>query len=312
MGVTGLDATTEAILAAVTGRLGLTGGDARVLGVHSNTIVALPSAGLVVRIAGNPHALPRVAASVMVTACLARQGFPCVRPADVPGQPFTVHGRAVSVWHHVTPVGGPAVTGAELGAVLRRLHDTPPPVPPPPLTDPLAGVDAALRAHHDALPAGDRAWLLRRIGHLRRRWRELDLPLPPALIHGDAHPGNVIRARDGVVLCDWDHVAVGPPEWDLVQLHYTHRRFGRPDRRELDGMAAAYGFDIAAWDGLDELVGVREVSGLSAFIRAATGNDAARRELAHRLRSLRAGDPRARWHPPRRVPPPAGGPGPRG
>lgn len=33
--------------------------------------------------------------------------------------------------------------------------------------------------------------------------------------HGEPHPGNLIRTADGVLLVDWDTVALGPPERDL-------------------------------------------------------------------------------------------------
>lgn len=35
------------------------------------------------------------------------------------------------------------------------------------------------------------------------------------ITHGEPHPGNLIRTADGVVLVDWDTVALGPPERDL-------------------------------------------------------------------------------------------------
>jgi spectinomycin phosphotransferase len=39
----------------------------------------------------------------------------------------------------------------------------------------------------------------------------------PVITHGEPHPGNVIRmaARGGIMLIDWDTVALAPPERDL-------------------------------------------------------------------------------------------------
>jgi spectinomycin phosphotransferase len=35
------------------------------------------------------------------------------------------------------------------------------------------------------------------------------------ITHGEPHPGNVIRIAGGIVLIDWDTVALAPPERDL-------------------------------------------------------------------------------------------------
>ncbi len=95
------------------------------------------------------------------------------------------------------------------------------------LEDPLAGVAKAATTMADALPSDGRSWLLDRVAELRCQWAELEFSCPPGLIHGDAHSNNLMRTADGAVLLgDWDHVAIGPREWDLMQLHHFVRRFG--------------------------------------------------------------------------------------
>jgi aminoglycoside phosphotransferase (APT) family kinase protein len=95
---------------------------------------------------------------------------------------------------------------------------------------------------------------------------ELRFPNSLALVQGDAHPGNLIRAPYGrVVLGDWDHVATGPPEWDLVQIHYTSRRLGYP-RGKTSG--ALPGYSTAAACALS--------SGLSRSVAAAASADTIR------------------------------------
>jgi aminoglycoside phosphotransferase (APT) family kinase protein len=125
------------------------------------------------------------------------------------------------------------------------------------------------------------------------------IPLPPALVHGDAHPGNLIRAQDGtVVLGDWDHVAIGPREWDLAQIYYTSQRLGYPPQEDVEGFGAAYGWDPRSWTGLATLVAIREVSGLGTYVRNAPAQPFARHELAMRVTTLRADDQSARWNRP--------------
>ena len=101
-----------------------------------------------------------------------------------------------------------------------------------------------------------------------------------------------------VILGDWDHVAIGPREWDLIQIHFIHRRFGSTTEHDLDSFAAAYGWDIRDWPGLGALIAVREITGLSAHIRTAPGKPFTREQLIYRLDTLRRDDVTARWESP--------------
>lgn len=289
------------MLAAVGRKISVPVQGAELLRLNSNAVFALPPAGLVVRISTNLAALDRITASLKVTAWLAESGFPCTAPAPVTGQPFTINGKVASVWQYVPETAGPPASAVDLARLLRDLHSRPlPPSPRQTLTDPLANVATALKAAPPgAMPSRDRDWLVDQIGELRGKWAELRFPHSPALIHGDAHPGNPIRAPGGtVVLGDWDHVAIGPPELDLAQVHYTSRRLGYPERDDVEGFGTAYGWDIRDWPGLATLVAIREVSGLSPYVRNAPSQPFARRELAIRISTLQARDHFARWNRP--------------
>jgi hypothetical protein len=266
---------------------------------HSNAIVHLPEAGVVARIATNPDALERVQGSVRVTRWLAARGFPCTPPADELAEPLRVQGRVVSLWRYIGATGR-RVSGAELGRILRELHDLSTPADPPDrLLDPLRSVDAAARDSSGSLDESDRDWLLARIGQLREAWSAIEPVIPIGLIHGDAHPGNLIPTEGGAaVLGDWDQVAIGPREWDLTQVHYTRRRFGRPSDEDLQGFIDEYGWDVRAWAGADTLIAVREITGLSPYIRNASSDSFAAEEVKGRLGDLRSGDTGALWRSP--------------
>jgi aminoglycoside phosphotransferase (APT) family kinase protein len=295
-----IEGETRAIVAAAAARIGVPAQDARLLRLHSNATYALPTAGLVVRIATNPDARHRVAAAIAVTRWLASRGFPCVVPAEIVDQPLVEAGRVVSVWRYeaTTPESPPAA--AELGKLLRDLHSQPdPPYLLDRLADPFASVAAAMAQAPNALPETSRSWLSDRIESLRHWWSATEFPRPPGLIHGDAHTSNVMRALSGgIILGDWDHVAAGPREWDLVQIHYMRRRFGRVTGEDIDAFTAAYGWDVRDWHGLGNLIATREITGLSPYIRTAAATPFSREQLAYRLKTLRSGDVTARWESP--------------
>ncbi|WP_165495350.1 phosphotransferase enzyme family protein [Actinomadura roseirufa] len=274
--------------------------DARLLNEHSNAVVALPTARLLARVGTNPNALDRVTLSVAVTRWLAGRGYPCVQPAEV--DPFLVDGRVVSVWLLLDDVvAEPPATGAELGRLLHQLHRQPaPPIPLRPLADPFESVEAAIRQHPDGVTAADRTWLRDQIEQLRHSWTEMDLALPVGLVHGDAHSNNLIRTTDRVILGDWDHVAHGPREWDLIQVHYMARRFGRHDPEELDAFAAEYEWDVREWPDAETLIRTREITGLSPYLRKAPKSRWDRDEAAYRISTARTGDKLAHWNSPQR------------
>lgn len=290
----------RAVLQAAGVRLGFAVQDARLLRRHSNAIFALPSQGIVVRIATNPAALSRVAASIAVTRWLAEQDFPCVVPADIQDQPVVVEGHVVSVWRYLPTTQTPPPTGADIGRLLRALHALPdPPDPIRNLDDPFSSVTRALEETPSAMPEASRSWLTDRIASLRNQWSAMKFPLTAGLIHGDAHLGNLMRAATGqVILGDWDHVSVGPREWDLIQIHYLHRRFSRASNDDIEAFTAAYRWDMRSWPNLSTLVAIREITGLSPYIRSAHNSAFSREQLTYRLHTLQARDDTARWQSP--------------
>lgn len=290
----------RAVLVSALHRANLPVSDATLLRLHSNAVFAIRDLELVVRVATNPNALPGATAAVRATRWLTAIGYPCTPPADVPGQPFVINGRVVTFWRLLAVTPQPRPIPGDLGRLLRTLHSlSAPPPSVPTFTDPLASVSAAVDRHPGAVSDRDREWLTGRIERLRAGWRAMNFPHRPCLIHGDAHDNNLMRTADArVLLGDWDHVAIGPREWDLAQLHYTHRRFSRPDEHGLDEFAEAYGWDIREWPGLDDVIAVREISGLGPYLRTAADRPATARELAHRLQTLRSSQTTAGWTPP--------------
>lgn len=288
---------TRAVLDTVASRLGVPVRDARLLRLHGNASYVLPSAGLVIRIATNPRVLSLVTASIAVTRWLAGRSFPCTVPADIDDQPFVIAGYVVSAWRYLPTTDTPAPTGAEMGKILRELHaQGNPPCRLPGLGDPLASVTDEISKAPEAMSPASQSWLQERITSLRRQWSALDFPRPAGLIHGDAHIGNLMRAASGqAVLGDWDHVATGPREWDLAQIHYMDRRFGSAGENGIDAFTAAYGWDIRTWPGLDTLIAIREIWGLRPYIRTARDRPDYSQQLAYRLHTLQTGDTQARW-----------------
>ncbi|GAB3113467.1 aminoglycoside phosphotransferase family protein [Streptomyces calidiresistens] len=262
---------------------------------HATTVFLLPEAATVVRVGGadQGQALER---AIALTRWLCARGFPATEPADVP-QPFSTGTHTVTFWKHYPQPDGPPPDAGHLGAMLRALHALPLPPVPLPEFRPLASLEQRVAAG-TSLSAHHRAWLTDRIEELLVSYEQLDSPLGPGLLHGDAYPGNTLWDGSSARLGDWDEAAFGPRELDLANT-YQGVRFGRTEQ-ELERFGAGYGRDIRDWPGLPVLCRIRDLHTLGSYIRRAdAGDEAASAELVRRLDSLRSCSDTEVWAPAR-------------
>ncbi|WBB78588.1 aminoglycoside phosphotransferase family protein [Micromonospora sp. WMMD882] len=277
----------------VAARLGVNGEHARLLRLTNNAVFAFPDAGVVIRITRS-HKLRRVAKVVTLGRWFAQIDAPTIRLAPGWEQPVDVNGLQATIWTYLPPQP-PAPDVTDLGRVLRAFHNLGAPQVPLPVWDPVGDARARI-ADAEALPDTDRRFLLDWCDRLEPRITALNQQSPPALVHGDAHVGNLLRRPDGpVVLCDFDATCLGPWQVDLVAVPVGEVRFGRPGAHAR--LAAAYGYDVTtdpAWPLLRE---ARELKMVAAAVPLLASGPHIAREFAVRLRSVHERDDTARWTP---------------
>ncbi|MFO7192454.1 MULTISPECIES: aminoglycoside phosphotransferase family protein [Thermocrispum] len=282
----------QAALRAVCQRLGVDHHGARLLRFTNNAVYALASIPAVVRIVGSRTLMHRAAKVVRLAEHLERHGVPAVRLYPGVSQPVLGDDPVftATVWQWVEPAGRSA-TPVELAELLKRLHAVPLPDIGP--WTPLADVQARLQDAEELDP-DDRAFLLRECARIERRLAELQFPLGDAVVHGDAHLGNVLVGPDGPVLCDFDSAGIGPRIWDLVPVAVGGQRFGEPAAVHR-ALADAYGFDVLSWPGYPVLRAVRELKLTTSVLPTLRSNPQVRPELYRRLADLRAGRSQTVW-----------------
>ena len=130
------------------------------------TAVYLPSADAVARIAllTSPNSVTRLATSLRTARWLAEAAFPTVEPLPV-DQPVSSNGCVVTFWRYLSQEG-PAPDPADLGFLLRWLHQLDPPPVPLPEYRPLVSVRRAIEVSL-AIDEEDRGWLRTRCGQLQ-------------------------------------------------------------------------------------------------------------------------------------------------
>lgn len=127
-------------------------------------------------------------------------------------------GFAVTLWRYYEPVPPPDLAPAAYARALVRLHagmrqlD----VPVPHFTDRVAQAQwlAGNRARTPELGEADRGLLSDTLTRLSRGIS--DRGADEQLLHGEPHPGNVLRTRKGHLFIDLETCCRGPVEFDLA------------------------------------------------------------------------------------------------
>lgn len=170
-----------------------------------------------------------LAREIAVTTFLAGQGAPVVAPSrELPPGPHAHDGFTISFWTYVQPDPDQTPTAADCAAMLVDLHAVLRSYPGelPMLASAafdiprwLGTLDLDSAAAGGVLRDGDVGQLhaaAERLGPFLEFLEAPDAAVQP--LHGDAHPGNLIATRDGLVWIDFEEVCRGPVEWDLATI----------------------------------------------------------------------------------------------
>jgi Ser/Thr protein kinase RdoA (MazF antagonist) len=282
-------------LRLVAAGLGMESTEAELMGpIADNAVFRLP--GQIVARVANADVHDRASREVQAGRWLASQGVPAVRPLETIDQPLTADGHVVTFWHEVSDAS--MASTAELGSLLRQLHQLPAPsdLAISPL-DPFVRLEDHLAAAVETLSADDNRFLARRLQELRSEYATVSAELPDCVIHGDANRKNAIRGRDGVaVLLDFERFSIGPREWDLV-VPAVYRRLGWYSEPEYDAFVTAYGWDVQTWNGFNAFAAFREFRMTAWLLSRLAREPRLRAEADRRIDSLRHPDAPRSWTP---------------
>ncbi|WP_326795752.1 aminoglycoside phosphotransferase family protein [Streptomyces sp. NBC_01808] len=271
--------------------VGLDGSSARLLRGHTNAVVLLAREPVVVKIARRGTRVGDVARTVAFVRWLMSVGFPTVSllPVD---QPVVVDQHAVTFWTYLPQPPDP-VAAVQLAAPLNALHAL-----TPSLTLPTHDNLRAIRRSISAiahLPVSTVDYLSGCADRLESELRDVRFDRQPGILQGDPQHRNALHTPTGAVLCDWDTVTVGQPEWDLVTVEIHCRRFGH-GRRHYERFADAYGWDVVRWPGYGTLARIRELRMITTNARKVRHTPGSLEEVKRRIEGVRRGDSELRWH----------------
>ncbi|WP_410585381.1 phosphotransferase [Amycolatopsis sp. lyj-108] len=251
-----------------------------------NNVMYAFAEGIVARI-GRPGGAQAAQREVAVSQWLNGAGVPATRTVNDLPQDLCVDDRPVT-WWKLLPQHRPA-TPAELGTLLRQLHQLAPPHHLQlPHHDPFTDISSRIQ-RATWLGADDLAWLSDHEATLRRSYAALTSPAGNEVIHGDAWQGNVAVLGDGhAVLLDLEAVSLGRHEWDLVQIAVDYVDFERLSEYSYDGFVSAYGgFDLTHSSEFRIFADIQELRWLTFALSKASTDVSIAQECQHRLACLR-------------------------
>jgi hypothetical protein len=217
---------TEAAVALARSH-GVEAGEPQVLNDLFSLMVHLKPAPVVARVVTwasqlRAPAVDWLRREIEVTAFLAQQGAPVVTPStELPPGPHVHDGFAISFWTYLRADPDRTPTAAECSAMLVDLHSSlrsyPGELPAfgSTVID-LPGAVAAAQRAGDVLSPAEADLVYAAAERLAPFLADPGGRLQP--IHGDAHSGNLVATRDGLVWIDFEDVCRGPVEWDLATV----------------------------------------------------------------------------------------------
>ena len=202
---------------AIASALGLKVDDAVVLQNSNNLALRLLPCDVFARVA---HVGQEVAQfELEVARRLAETDSPVVAlEPRVEPRVYVRDGFAVTLWTYYEPVSPRDIAPAEYAQAIERLHagmrgiD----LPAPHFTDRIAEAQSlvASRDHTPELGDADRELLSNTLRKLR--WAISQRGAAEQLLHGEPHPGNLLRTKDGLLFVDLETCCRGPVEFDIA------------------------------------------------------------------------------------------------
>lgn len=281
------------VLERACAHVGLSTAGTDLLRGHTNAVVRLNTEPVVVKIARKGTPVETVERTIVFVRWLMEQGFPTVPLVPGIDQPQVIDGHPVTFWTYL-PQKNTSVHAVDLAEPLRSLHElTEPPVQLRSL-DNVAAIRRSL-ASNIALSGEDLEFLDQRTSDLETALTRLRFALPAGVVQGDPQHRNALRDGQRTVLCDWDTVAFGQPEWDLVTVEIHCRRFGY-GAEHYQQFARTYGFDVKSWSGYPVLRELRELRMITTNARKANHTSGTLNEVRRRISGYREGNGALRWN----------------
>lgn len=198
--------------------LGLVADDAIVLQDANRIILRLLPCDVVARVAPIAHQAGAAFEVELARRLAATESPIAILDPRVAPQIYVRDGFVITLWAYYEPATQRASAPAEYAQALARLHAGMRQIDAttPHFTDRVAEAQALVESpdHTPDLPDADRELLSSTLRYLRRTIA--DRGAAEQLLHGEPHPGNLLRTQGGPLFVDFETCCRGPVEFDIA------------------------------------------------------------------------------------------------
>ena len=238
---------------ALAGELHLRADDAVVIHNSNKLSLRLSPCGVFARVALAGQEVAALEVELALRLAETASPVAALEPRAEP-RVYERDGFAVTLWTYYEPVAPDADLPGAYAEVLRRLHARMRSVDiaTPHFLDRVAEAERLVTHRHEtpALAEADRHLLLSTLESARERVHSRGAA--EQLLHGEPHPGNLLRTRDGLLFIDFETCCRGPIEFDVAHVpEEVSARYPDVDqvllaecRRLVLAMVAAWRWDI--------------------------------------------------------------------
>ena len=272
--------------------------DQKLMRLGSNAVFILPRASLVIRIHRPTQDMAAVVREVEIADYLVARGVPCVAPAHQFESPVQeCDGYVISLWEYVAEDPSRFDAYGQFGELVRRFHEA---ITRYDVALPGSDINRKIQKRIETLVAGDlvsaeeQDFLETQQREIASQVTQFHSTLGQGVIHGDMHSGNLVNNAEAIRLCDFENVAIGYREWDLIPTLVNARRFSLRDGTFEDFMAGYRGSDTGPID-LEPFCQAKELSMVTWLLQNRYISDDHAREADHRLATLIQGT-KTKWH----------------
>ena len=228
--------------------LGLAVGDAIVLRNSNKLSLRLLPCDVFARVADGGREVARLEVTLAQQLAEAESPVAALEPRVVP-RAYECDGFVITLWTYYESATSGDVPPAEYADALERLHagmrtvD----VPCPHFMDRVAEAEQVVAScDHPLLGHVDRDLLGATLRNVSRAI--VDRGAVEQLLHGEPHPGNVLRTTNGLRFIDLETCCRGPVEFDLAHVpEQVSERYSSADRQLLGKCRALVLAMVAAW-----------------------------------------------------------------
>jgi thiamine kinase-like enzyme len=269
--------------------------NAELLRVSQTAVFELPATNAIARVSRFQASKSSVRKELNVARWLSRNKIMTVIPHPDYSEPVELKDYYVTFWELIPDRLKARKLYKPLGSLIRQIHELQKPNFPLPQLNPFPKINLRLAEERSSGLSAEACDFLQGLSReLQTNVHAEILDSQKIPIHGDSHIGNIIPAKSGFYICDFESFCLGPALWDYAPVGVAVDRFSvsESDFQAFCGKEDADPRDSSYYPWIKR---VRELSMVTWMMGTLQGNPKAVEEFELRVNTLKDPQDRTDW-----------------